>query len=134
MSATTLYKALIEAKVSEETAEKAVEYLPVARDVATKSDIAEVRADIAGGRADTAEVRTEVAEGRADTAEVRAELKTDVAGVRNEVAEVRTEMAKLRTEMAQLEVRMVKWQVATNGAYAGLIIAAMGLMIKFWIL
>ncbi len=95
MSATALYKALIEANVSDETAEKAVEDLPVARDAATKSDVANVRADIAEGRADT---------------------------------------AKVRTEVAQLEVRMVKWQVAIHGAFAGLIIAAMGLMIKFWIL
>ncbi len=148
MSATALYKALIEAKVSDETAEKAVESVPIARDVATKSDIANVRADIAEGRADTAVVRTEIAEGRTDTAVVRtevaegradtAEVRTEVAGVLTKIAEVRTELktdiAKVRTEIAQLEVRMVKWQVATHGAYAGLIIAAMGLMIKFWIL
>ncbi len=51
MSATTLYKALIEAKVSEETAEKAVEDLEFARDVATKADLqaglAQLRAEIA---------------------------------------------------------------------------------------
>ncbi len=47
MSATALYKALLEAKVSEESAEKAVEGLAVARDVATKTDIAEVRTEIA---------------------------------------------------------------------------------------
>ncbi len=45
MSATALYKALLEAKVSEETAEKAVEAveeLAVAGDCATKGDIAEL--------------------------------------------------------------------------------------------
>ncbi len=51
MSATALYKALIEAKVSEETAEKAVEDLEFARDVATKADLqaglAQLRAEIA---------------------------------------------------------------------------------------
>ncbi len=51
MSATALYKALIEAKVSEETAEKAVEDMEFARDVATKADIAQLRAEIAGSEA-----------------------------------------------------------------------------------
>ncbi len=81
MSATALDKALLEAKVSEETAEKAVEGLAVAHDVATKTDVAELRT----------------------------ELKTDIA---------------------ELEVRLVKWNIATNVATAGLIIAAVGLMIK----
>ncbi len=39
MSATALYKALIEAKVSEETAEKAVEGLVSANEAATKADL-----------------------------------------------------------------------------------------------
>ncbi len=134
MSATALYKALRYANVPEDVAEKAVESVPIAQDVATKSDIANVRADIAEGRADIAEsradtavVRTEVAEGRTDTANVR----TEVANVRKEIADVRTE---LKTAIAQLEVRMVKWNIALHIAFAGSIVGAMGLMIKFWIL
>ncbi len=42
MSTTALYKALLEAKVSEETAEKAVEGLVSANEAATKADIAEL--------------------------------------------------------------------------------------------
>lgn len=56
MSATVLYKALVEAGTSEDTAERAVEDLPFGGELATKSDLAqlEVRlgADIAQLKAD----------------------------------------------------------------------------------
>ncbi len=47
MSTTALYKALLEANVSEESAEKAVEGLISASEAATKTDIAELKIDMA---------------------------------------------------------------------------------------
>ncbi len=62
MSATALYKALLEAKVSEESAEKAVEGLAVAGDVATKADISGVEKQIVGVEKQIVGVRTEIAQ------------------------------------------------------------------------
>ncbi len=47
MSTTALYKALLEANVSEVSAERAVEGLGSAGEAATKTDTAELRTDIA---------------------------------------------------------------------------------------
>ncbi len=47
MSTTALYKALLEANVSEASAEKAAEGLISANEAATKADIAALRTDIA---------------------------------------------------------------------------------------
>ena len=61
MSATALYKALVEAGTSEDTAERAVEDLPFGGELATKSDLAqlEVRlgADIAQLKVDITQLK-----------------------------------------------------------------------------
>ena len=46
MSATALYKALVDAGTREELAEKAADELPPVGELATKADIAGIRADI----------------------------------------------------------------------------------------
>ena len=70
--------------------------------VATKADIAELRADMAALRTelkgDMAELRTEL---KGDIAELRTELKGDIAGLR-------TDMAGLRTEIQAVELRMAE--------------------------
>ena len=70
--------------------------------VATKADIAELRADMAALRTelkgDIAELRTEL---KGDIAELRTELKGDIAGLR-------TDMAGLRTEIQAVELRMAE--------------------------
>ncbi len=88
---------------------KAVEGLTVARDVATKSDIAEVRTEIAELRT---ELKSDIAEGRAEIAEVRNELKADIA--------------EMRTAIVQSEVRLVRWFLTI----AGVMVAVLGFMIK----
>ena len=55
MNATALYKALIEAGASEDTAERAVEGLPLGGELATKSDLAQL-----GARLDTDIAQLEV--------------------------------------------------------------------------
>ena len=81
--------------------------------VATKADIAELRADMAALRTelkgDIAELRTEL---KGDIAELRTELKGDIAELRTELkgdmAELRTDMAGLRTEIQAVELRMAE--------------------------
>ena len=88
-----VYEAFRSAGVSEEKARDAASAIPVGERLATKDDIAEVRAEIA-------EVRAEL---KGDIAEVRAELKGDIAEVRAEVAGVKTELkgdiAGVKTEL-----------------------------------
>ena len=62
MSAIALYKALIEAGAPEPSAERAVEGLPPANEVATKTDIAELCTEL-----------------KTDIAALRTEMKTDIA-------------------------------------------------------
>ena len=63
--------------------------------VATKADIAELRADMAALRTelkgDIAELRTEL---KGDIAELRTELKGDMAGLRTEIQAVELRMAE----------------------------------------
>ena len=82
--------------------------------VATKLDIAELRAEL-----------------KQDIADLRTELKQHSAGVRQEIeglrAEMRQESAALRVEMAALESRMLRWM----GAGFAATIAVLAAMIQF---
>ncbi len=125
MSATALYKALIEAKVPEGVAEKAVDELDSAIETAAKAEFAKLQA-----AAEKAAAEKPV-EGSASTREVATkedirEVKEDVRKVAKKVGEVEKEVAKLRTEIVQSEVRSLRWQLAI----AGVIIAAIGLFDK----
>ncbi len=159
MSATALYRALLEAKVSEETAEKAVEGLVSANEAATKTEIAELRASAneAATKTEVVELRafvdktatqTDEAATKADLAELRAATKADLAELRAATkadlkatkVDLEAGLAELRTglravtdrmatkdDLAALEIKMIKWGIT----FAGLIIAAVGLMFKF---
>ena len=81
------------------------------KNMATKSDIAELKAET---KADIAELKAET---KADIAELKTETKADIAG--------------LETEMANLETRLTKLIYAVATINTGVIIAAVGLMIKF---
>jgi len=101
-------------------------------EVATKTDVAELRADIAELRAELkeeiaelrAELKAEIAELRTELkeeiAELRAELKEEIAELRaelkEEIAELRTETKQdiggIRTEVKALEARLLKWFIA----------------------
>ena len=75
-----VYDALIEAGASEAKAKAAAGAIPPAERLATKEDLAEVKADL---KAEIAEVKADL---KAEIAEVKAELKEDIAGVRTEIA------------------------------------------------
>ena len=117
MTATFLHKALLEANVSETTAERAVEELELVRsnEMATKHDLAELKT----------ELKTDIArlEPRMDAmAKDLTQLKTDIARL-----EPRMDAMVTKEKLAQLEIRMLRW----GTAFAGIIIAAIGLMLTF---
>ena len=94
-------------EVSDDEAKEAVADVASSREVATKADIAELKADIAEIRAET----------KADIAELKAETKTEIARVEKTISELETKLTKL-----------IYTVIALN---TGVIIAAVGLMIRF---
>jgi flagellar motility protein MotE (MotC chaperone) len=80
-----------------------VQEASVGADLATRSDLGELRSGI---RLEIAELRAEL---KADIAELRAKLKTEIAELRAElraeIADLRAEIAAVRGEMRQLELR-----------------------------
>jgi type II secretory pathway component PulK len=74
-----VYKALIEAGASEDSARAAASAIPVAKDLGTKQDIAEQRAEL---KQDIAELRAEL---KQDIAELRAEVKQDIAELKSDL-------------------------------------------------
>ena len=77
-----VYKALVEAGAPEDSARAAASSIPIAKDLASKQDIAEVRQEIAEVRQEIAalrgEMQQEIAEVRQEIAVLRAELKSDL--------------------------------------------------------
>ena len=89
-----VYEALIEAGASDAKAKAAAGAIPVGAHLATKEDIAELRAEL---KEDIAELRAELKE---DNAGLRAELKEDNAILR---AELKEDNAGLKRDMAVLK-------------------------------
>ena len=77
-------------------------------EVATKSDIATVKAELS-----------------ADIAAVRTELKADIAAVRTEL---KADIAALRTELAAAKHDMLRWMVGMGFAQVGLTVALIRLL------
>ncbi len=101
---TEVYEALVEAGASEQKAKEAASAIPIGDNLATKQDILELRADMAGYRAAD---RQEMAEYRAADRQEMAEYR---AADRQEMAEYR---AADRQEMAELrkDIDLLKWVV-----------------------
>jgi phage host-nuclease inhibitor protein Gam len=123
--ATSLYDALTGINIPKDQAREVVEALDqkMTNEVATKSDIALVRAEISALRTEMhaeiaalrSEMRAEVAALRAEIAALRSEMHAEIAALRAEmkaeIAELRAEMkaaiAELRQEMKSLENRLL---------------------------
>ena len=135
-------KRLTNAGVSEEVAEILAEehasrLLPA--DVATKADIADVRA---GTRADIAEVRAGT---RADISEVRAGTKADIdaaeerirTSVREDIlaaearmrAEIATAVAGFKDTVADYKTSTLKWMFGMMMAFSGLVITTVAALV-----
>ena len=131
MSTTALYKALIEAHVSEDTAERAVEGLAYAREVATKTDLVELKTEL---KQDIGELRVEL---KQDIGELRAEFKQDISELRVEfkqdISELKGDIGELKGGIAALETKMLRWSITMTGVVIGavaLIITVFGLIVK----
>ena len=70
-----VYKALVEAGAPEDSARAAASSIPIAKDLASKQDIAELRQEIAEVRQAIAALRAEMQQ---EIAALRAELKSDL--------------------------------------------------------
>ena len=147
MSTTALYKALLEAKVSEKTAERAVEGLAFADNIATTTDLAGLKTVItrleAGLKAELKEKAT-----KADIAGLEAELKekatkADIARLEADLAGLKTIVARLEAELkaelkekatkadlANLESKMLRWGIGTAVGMTAVIVASVGLMVN----
>lgn len=118
-------------------------------ELATKGDLAELRADFADLRADFADLRADFEGLRADTriglTELRAEMRSEIGGLRGEVgelrAEVRSEVGELRIELgqldgkltsqiSQLETRLTRWMLIAAG-FGGGIAGGLAILSKF---
>ena len=100
-----VYKALVEAGAPEDSARAAASSIPIAKDLASKQDIAEVRQEIAEVRQEIAALRGEMQQ---EIAEVRQEIAALRGEMQQEIAEVRQEIAALRAELKS-DLKIIKF-------------------------
>ncbi len=96
----------------------AIGYIRFGMDLATRSDLQEVRGEVQEVRGEVREVWAEVREGRGETQELRGELQE----VRGEVRELRSEVAALRAA-----IKTAAWILAALISAFGVAIAAIQL-------
>lgn len=101
MTATALYRALVDAGAKEDLAKEAAERVVYSPEGATKADVAEAKSEL---QVEIAEFRSEV---KTDIAELRAELKGDIGG---------------------LEVRIERSLRAMTWRFVGLLLATQALL------
>ena len=130
MTATALYRALVDAGAKEELAKEAAERVVYSPEGATKSDVAKAKSELqleiahfrAEVKADIAELRTEL---KGDIADVRAELKGDIADLR---AETKAEIADVKVCISGLETRIERSLRAMTWRFVGLLLATQALL------
>lgn len=112
-----LYDALRKAGVDEDLAKSAARAVLAAEaraDLATKGDLAELKA---ATTADIAALKTEL---KADIAALKAEVKADMAALR---AELKGDISQLRTDMAEMKADLIKWNVGAMAVLTGIFAA-----------
>ena len=119
-----------------------------ASELATKTDIrdvrdeiqdvrAELKADIQDVRNEIQAVRTElkadIQDVRNEIQAVRTELKADIQDVRNEIQDVRNEVQdvrldvqNVRNEVKGVEMRLLRWQIGIGAAIVSFMLAGFG--------
>ena len=78
----------------------------VRNSMATKEDLAEVRADLGEAKADLGEVKADLGEAKADLGEVRADLgevRADLGEVKADLGEVKADLGEAKSNMATSE-------------------------------
>ncbi len=130
MTATALYRALVDAGAREDLAKEAAERVVYSPEGATKSDVAKAKSEL---QLEIAEFRAEV---KADIAELRAELKGDIADVRAELkgdiadlrAETKADIADVKVCISGLETRIERSLRAMTWRFVGLLLATQALL------
>ncbi len=69
-------------------------------DLATKTDMSELRSDM-----------------KSEMAELRSDMKSEMAKLRSDM---KSDMADMRTDMANMETRIIKWQIGGIGVLAAI--------------
>lgn len=103
----------------------------IEEDVATKGDINEVKGEIASVRGEVAQLRGEMGDLRGEMGELRgafAELRAEFAELR---AEITAEIIVIKNQLPLLETKIVFRLGTVMVTCTTLIIAAMGLALKF---
>ena len=81
----------------------------VRNSMATKEDLAEVRADLGEAKADLGEVKADLGEVRADLGEVKADLgeaKADLGEVRADLGEVKADLGEVKADLGEAKSNM----------------------------
>ena len=108
-----------------------------ASELATKTDIRDVRDEIQDVRAelkaDIQDVRNEIQDVRNEIQDVRTELKAEIQDVRNEIQDVRLdvqnvrlEVQDVRNEVKGVERRLLRWQIGIGAAIVSFMLAGFG--------
>ena len=125
-----LARALRQASFTNEQAEGAAEAIAGAlqADLATKGDLAEVRAGLKG---DIAELKAEL---KGDIAELKAELKGDIAEIRSELREqglrLDAKIETVRSEISAAKADTIKWMFGTIGFQTIVILGAVMALLR----
>ena len=119
MTATALYRALVDAGAKEELAKEAAERVVYSPEGETKSDVAKAKSEL---QLEMAGFRAEV---KADIAELRTELKGDIADLR---AETKAEIADVKVCISGLETRIERSLRAMTWRFVGLLLATQALL------
>ena len=119
MTATALYRALVDAGAREDLAKEAAERVVYSPEGATKSDVAKAKSEL---QLEIAEFRAEV---KADIAELRAETKADIAELR---AETKADIADVKVCISGLETRIERSLRAMTWRFVGLLLATQALL------
>ena len=93
-------------EVSDNEAKEAVADIANSKQVATKSDIKDLKVTAQADIKDMA-TKADIAEVKADIAEVKTELKADIAEVKADIAEVRRELRRIKWLLSLIFVMQV---------------------------
>ena len=130
MTATALYRALVDAGAREELAKETAERVVYSPEGATKADVAEAKSEL---QVEIAHFRAEV---KADITELRTELKGDIAGLRAELkgdiadlrAETKADIGDVKVCISGLETRIERSLRAMTWRFVGLLLATQALL------
>ena len=117
-------KRLIQAGMPQQQAEVQAQVLKeiIDNNLATKRDIAEVKAEIEKVRA---ELKADIERVKADLEKVKVELKADIARVKVDIERVR---AELKADIAKVKADIIKWIMGMLIAQSAVIVGLMQIL------